>query len=129
MLYKHALERAAANVEAKQDSYRAALDLKLDALIDLARQHGADAASDLLYLLAQDVIADAGACKLSELSLAAHSLCDLLVSEARGPRFDAALKVHVDALIALRHPDPDARNPQRAAILAGLARISQKCDR
>ncbi|MES1200248.1 MAG: hypothetical protein ABUS57_02220 [Pseudomonadota bacterium] len=129
VLYKHALQRAVANVEAKRDSYLEVLDLKLDALIEMARHHGAGSASDLLYLLSQDVIADAGACKLADLSFAAHSLCDLLASEARGARFEAALRVHVDALVALRQVDPAARNPHSAAILAGLTRISQKCDR
>ena len=128
LLYKQALDRASANVAAKRDTYLAALDIKLEALVDRVRQHSAGAASDMLYFLAQDVIADAGVCGLRELSLAAHSLCDLLVSEGRGVSFAAALRVHADALMALRQPDPSGRNNHRAAILAGLARISQKCD-
>ncbi len=128
VLYAHALQRATANLGAARSSLLTAVDMKLGALIEHAAAPPTAETEAMLYRLASDLIADAGAAGLNELSRAAHSLCDLLTSVSRGANFVAALQVHVSALVALRQPASAQAQVQRAAILTGLVRLSQKCD-
>ncbi|HWA01644.1 MAG TPA: hypothetical protein VG841_15155 [Caulobacterales bacterium] len=128
LLCAHALQRATANLSAARPSLLAALDLKLEALTAQAALPLSSEGKTLIYRLAEDLISDAGAVGLEDLSRAAHSLCDLLAGDERGANFSAALHVHVAALVALRTPASAADRPRRVAVLAGLVRLSQKSD-
>lgn len=127
LLMSQALKHAGANVENMRPQLVAALDRKLDALRDLAPS--AEEAKDDFYRTAREVYADAGALGFVHISQAALSLCDLFVSVVPEGRFRAGIKVHVDAITALRSAEGDAAKPQREAILEGLFAISGKAPR
>jgi hypothetical protein len=119
LLVSQALDRASANVEEARPRYLAALNGKLDALREHAPQAG-----DELYRLAREVFADAGALRLSHLSRAALSLCDLLASNTPQPRLGQGVAVHVEAIMALR--DGSEPDPHCEAIVKGLFAISSR---
>lgn len=124
MLLSQALKHAENNLEKSRPQYLAALDRKVDALRELAPT--AAQAQEEFYRTAREVYADAGALGFSHLSQAALSLCDLLVSSAPETRLRAGVRVHVDAVLALRLAGGDAAKGQRDAILKGLFVISGK---
>lgn len=124
LIVSSALKRASDNVAAVREDHLVALGAKIDALRALAPHVGDETKSAELYPLARDVMADAGALGLKELSHVALSLCDLMVSGLAGAKLAAAVAVHADALQAIRAPE-NAGTPQARAVLAGLAQISR----
>jgi hypothetical protein len=124
LLMSQALKHAGSNLEKVRPQLVASLDRKLDALRDLAPI--AEEAREEFYRTAREVYADAGALGFVHMSQAALSLCDLFVAVVPEARFRAGIKVHVDAIMALRSAAGDAAKPQREAILKGLFAISGK---
>lgn len=117
-----ALERAEQALEDVRASCVTAIDAKIDRLVHLA---GAGAIGDEMYDLAGEVFSEAGTFGLKEVSAAAHSLCELLSSDA-GAKARAAVNVHVDALRALRHPDVCDDDERRVAVLRGLQAVAAR---
>lgn len=127
LLFSHALQHAEANLAKVRAVHEAALERKLNALRDLAPSAhvGADQRA-AFYRQAQDVLADAGGLGQDAISRAALSLCDLLASDAAEMRLRDGVKVHLEAITALRASGGEGDKAQREAILAGLARIAGK---
>lgn len=118
------IEDALAGAEKGLDSIReeciAAIDAKIEGIARLLTAEGGD--REAAYRLANEVFSESGAFGLSALSQAAYSLCSLLCSPS-GAKCQSSLRVHVDALFALRGPG-DERS--RAAVLAGLNAVSAR---
>lgn len=124
LLMAQALKHAGSNLEKARPLHVAALDRKLDSLRDLAPI--AEDMRDDFYRTAREVYADAGSLGFTHMSQAALSLCDLFVSATPAPRLRAGVKVHVDAIMALRSATGDEAKAHRQAILQGLFAISGK---
>lgn len=119
-----ALRRAEAGLESVRGAVLSGLDAKIAQITEFSLSDVPDRA-DRMYHLANEIFSEAGAFDLVELSAAAHSFCALLcVSE--GSRAPAAIRVHVDALRALRSPEVEANPAQRAAVLQGLRAVSER---
>lgn len=128
MLVGHALQKAAVNLESVRDVQLGALDAKLDrlgAVAAVASTSGAAGDAAELYRLAREILADAGAFGVRDVSRAAHSLCELMASGCDGARLWTAAAVHVEAIGALRKPATAASRSGRDAMLAGLETISR----
>lgn len=124
LLFRHALEKAGANLESVRDSHVAMLDVKVQQLAALAAgsaRRPEDAAE--LYRIAREIRADAGMFKLADVSRAAHSLCELMASERPGEYVWGGAVVHAQAITALRQPLKGSRQ-SRENMLQGLERIS-----
>lgn len=123
-----ALRGAADAIESVREECVAALDEKIAALDSTARAPSFDGAQMArLYALSCEVLDEAGAIDLPDLSAAGRSLCDLLVAGAQEGRQSAlAVRVHVDAMKTLRHPEMAGAPELRAAVLAGLRDVTEK---
>ena len=127
ILFAHAIQHAETNLAKVRPAHEAALTRKLDALRDLAPSAHADAEQRAaFYRLAQDVLTDSGGLGADSICRAARSLCDLLASDAAGPRLRQGVAVHLEAITALRASAGANDGALREAILAGLARIAGK---
>jgi hypothetical protein len=127
MLVSQAVQRASANVASVRDELVLALDRKLDQLVALAAVTSEARAPDhvaQLYLLARDVMADAGMAGLEPMSRAGRSLCDLLSVDDH-PRLWVGIAVHIDGINALRRLGRTAAGPGVEAMLAGLEGVSR----
>jgi hypothetical protein len=80
--------------------------------------------SEEMYELANEVFAEGGAHGLDEVAEAARNLCDLLMSS--DSHKNAAIKVHIDALQALRHRDIHGDVAKRQAVLRGLRDVVKR---
>ncbi|MES1199523.1 MAG: hypothetical protein ABUS48_06050 [Pseudomonadota bacterium] len=107
-----AVARAHDGIAEVREAGVAAVDDKIAAILLM----GADA-PEATYRLSNEIFAEAGAFDLAEVSAAAFSLCCLL-SSARGAGSPEAIRVHLNALRALRRADAPA-----GVILAGLSAI------
>jgi len=116
-----ALERAEAALETVRAECISAVDEKVRRIAALAR---ALDEGDEMYDLANEVFAEAGAFGLDEVGEAARSLCDLLGSN--GAHKHAAIKVHADALCALRHRDIHDDPERRQSVLFGLREVVKR---
>lgn len=128
MLVTQAVQKAAQNLENVRDVYVAALDEKLDRLIEAASiasqsQKADDAAN--LYKLAREVLGDSGIFGLRNISRVAHSLCELMAAGDRHRYQWAGVAVHVEAINILRRKGKAAGGPEIDAMLAGLEKISR----
>ena len=128
LLVGHALQKASANLDGVRDVLLAALDKKLDQLGGLAAaatvsNTAEDAA--VVYRQAREILADAGAFGVKDVSRAAHSLCELMASGRTGARLWSGVAVHVEAIGALRKPAAASARASRDAMLAGLETISR----
>jgi hypothetical protein len=126
LLFGQALKRAAVNIEGVRDAHMAALEEKLDSLcLQAASAAGSREPEGLaeLYRLAREILSDAGALRLKDISRAAHSLCELMTTAQNRKQLWAGIAVHVDAITALRRASNG--NDAREAILAGLETISR----
>jgi hypothetical protein len=126
VLFSHALQKAAQSIEGLRPAHLAALEKKLDELnLRAAAAAGsrdpAEAAE--LYRLAREILNDAGAFKLKDISRAAHSLCELMASAQNRKQFWAGVAIHIDAINALRRNC--ANDNSRGVMLAGLEAISR----
>lgn len=126
LLFGHAVQRAAANIEGVRDLHIAALEKKLDELsLRAAAAAGSREPEQVveLYRLAREILSDAGAYKLNDISRAAHSLCELLAAAQTRKQLWAGIAVHVDAIALLRKKANG--DGSRETILAGLETISR----
>jgi hypothetical protein len=81
---------------------------------------------DTVYRASNDMLGLAGLFGREDLGRAAHSLCELLDRAGGWERLPpVALKVHVDSLALLRHPEA-LSPPQLAEILDGLVKVVQR---
>lgn len=128
MLLGHALQKASQNLDKVRDAHIAALDGKLDELVQAAttamQSHTAEDAANL-YRLAREVLGDAGIFGLKNISRAAHSLCELMAAGDRHKHQWAGVAVHVEAITVLRRGGQAAGGAGIDAMLAGLEKISR----
>jgi hypothetical protein len=81
---------------------------------------------EVVYVASNNMIGLAGLFGREDLGKAAHSLCELLDRAGGWDRCPpVALKVHVDSLVLLRHPDV-LSSAQLGDILDGLAKVVQR---
>jgi hypothetical protein len=121
-----ALSKASAALESIRESCMQALDQKLVVLANMAERPANASRDEAMYLLANEIFNESGSFGLSELSAAAYSLCTLLDSEDRSSRRAAAIRVHIDSMRALRHPDMAGDQAARAAVLEGLRNLTAR---
>lgn len=110
------IDRAAERLEEIRAKCLTAIDAKVERVSGLALSTS-DEGIELCYDLSNEIFAEAGTFDLTELSAAAHSLCSLL-SAGNAPA--GAIRVHVDAMRALRRPEIAGNKHMRAAVLAEL---------
>lgn len=127
-----ALQRASVELESIRESCMQALDGKLTALAALSSEPASIARDDAMYVLSNEIFGEGGAFGLEELSAVAYSLCTMLDSTERASARGPIIRVHIEAMRALRHPDMAGDVAARAAVLAGLrgltARYAQPVD-
>jgi len=87
---------------------------------------GGEAGLEECYVASNEIFAEAGVFGLSELSAVAHSLCTLLSVPDRTKVPAAAVKVHVDAMRALRTPTVEQNETMRQAVLAELQSLARR---
>lgn len=121
-----ALEQASAQLETIRESCMLALDEKLDALTSFAAQYATIERDEAMYLLSNQIFGESGGFGLDELSAVAHSLCTLLDTGNRAATRAAIIRVHIDAMRALRHPDMAGDKAARAAVLSGLRNLTAR---
>ncbi|ANP46773.1 hypothetical protein [Candidatus Viadribacter manganicus] len=118
-----ALDRADAAIDAIRDDCLLAIDGKIAAISSAAKREGHP---DARYTLSNEIYAEAGALGLAELSDVAHNLCELLSLERKEDVSEQAVRVHVDAMRALRSPAVSANGTLRRAVLAELHRLAAR---
>jgi len=118
-----ALERAELELQSIRENCVAAIDGKVERLIDLL-SNGDREAFPAAYEISNEVFAEAGVFRIAELSAVAQSLCVLLSAHdpARVPL--KAVSVHLDAMRALRKPEVADNLPLRKAVLAELRTLA-----
>lgn len=114
-----AIERADAKLEEIRGDCLSAVDDKLTELSALVKSDQPERGARM-YRCANEIFAEAGTFGLAELSAAAHSLCSLLARTEDTKVPEASVKVHIDAMRALRNPDVAGNKAARAAVLSGL---------
>lgn len=118
------VERALENVELVRDDCLGGVDDQIQRIHDLVQN--LDAASlRQVHALANDIFALAGAFGLDELSQAAYSLCALL-DNCTGVTPAAAIRVHVEAMRALRRQEIASNRHLRAATLTELRTLVER---
>jgi hypothetical protein len=120
---EQALARATLNVEKLREQCTTAVDAKIEEIAALGIQ--AEINAQAIYALSDEIFALAGTFKMGEVSQAAYSLCALL-SSPEGAKSAAAIRVHVDALRALRNPEIAANLAATAQVLQGLKNVSKR---
>lgn len=121
-----ALSKASAALESIRESCMQALDQKLVVLANMAARPESAARDETMYLIANEIFSESGSFGLSELSAAAYSLCTLLDSAERTSTRAATIRVHIDSMRALRHPDLAGDQAARAAVLQGLRDLTAR---
>lgn len=120
-----AIDRAHHSLEEIRSDCLAAVDGKVEAIAALARS--SDGASlERCYQLANEIFAEAGAFGLKDQSAAALNLCNALSTSAGARRLADILRVHVEAMRALRMPAVAGDEALRAAVLAELRKLTAK---
>jgi hypothetical protein len=122
-----ALARAAHNIELVRGECLAALDEKI-AEIDAVVARERFTANDMtrVYVLANQILGEAGVFGLTELSEAGRSLCELTANWSEGGIPVEPMQVHVAAMKSLRHPDVAGAPAMRQALLGGLRAVTAK---
>ncbi|HYD87198.1 MAG TPA: hypothetical protein VEA80_06975 [Vitreimonas sp.] len=124
-----AIEQAAQGVEELRAECMAALDAKI-AEIEAATVSGAfdgnPADMARIYTLANEILSEAGAFGLSELSEAGRSLCELTSNWRDGGIGGEPIRVHVAAMKSLRRWDIESNTSLRMAVLDGLRQVTAK---
>ena len=124
MRAKDALNRADEAIESVRDSCLQAIDRKISEIG--AYTEGAIEQTRHCYRLSNEVYAEAGILGLAELSDVAHNLCEILSLSAEGSVSSRAVKVHVDAMHALRTPAVSANRQLRQAVVQELHRLTSR---
>jgi len=118
-----ALVRADDAIDGMRDAFLQSIDQKI-AEIGALGQDDAFSATGRCYTLSNEIYAEAGMIKLIELSDVAHNLCDLLSAGGKQGASAKAIRVHVDAMRALRSPAASASGELRRAVLSELHRLT-----
>jgi|GEM_PF-2963484 len=122
------VEQALANAQRGVETLRAqctdAVDETIAKICALTSQ-GAEQNAKTIYALSDEVFALAGTFGMADVSKAAYSLCALLASD-EGAKKGAAIRVHVEAMKALRNPVVAADAVARAKVLEGLVNVSKR---
>ncbi|HYD88814.1 MAG TPA: hypothetical protein VEA80_15170 [Vitreimonas sp.] len=121
---EQALANAQQGVETLRSQCTAAVDATIAKICALTTE-GAEKNAKTIYALADEVFALAGTFDMTDVSKAAYSLCALLASE-EGAKKGAAIRVHVEALKALRNPLVAADANARTKVLEGLVNVSKR---
>jgi len=124
-----ALQRAKLGVEQVRDEVMVALDAKIaeiDTVTMPANFDGTAATMARVYMLANEVLNEAGAFDLSELSEAGRSLCELTANWRDGGIDVQPVRVHVIAMKSLRRPDIAGDSSLRTAVVEGLRAVTAK---
>ncbi|MEZ5957220.1 MAG: hypothetical protein R3C27_08435 [Hyphomonadaceae bacterium] len=123
ILVSDALTRAEAGVDSIRDRCLDAVDDKIERLLLCTSLDSVDEC----YALANEVYAEAGAFGLQELSAAAHSLCTLISGSGVEKQIIlTAIKVHVDAMRALRRPEVAGSPELRSAVISELRSLAAR---
>ncbi|ANP45670.1 hypothetical protein [Candidatus Viadribacter manganicus] len=120
-----ALEQASANIEMMRDDGMAAIDAKIAKLQSLTANDNLDDLASC-YPISDEIFAEAGAFGLTEVSRVAHSLCSLLSAESLLLVPRQAVRVHLEAMVALRSAAISNSPALRTAVLAELTRLSAR---
>ncbi len=120
-----ALMRADDAIEASRDAGLKAVDEKISAIAVCEREDAGDT-TDTCYKLSNEIYAEAGMMRLSELSDVAHNLCELLSGGASEAVSKRAIRVHIDAMRALRSPAASSSRDLRRAVLEELHRLTAR---
>lgn len=120
-----ALMRADDAIEASRDAGLKAIDEKIAAIAACEREDAGDT-NDKCYKLSNEIYAEAGMMRLSELSDVAHNLCELLSAGASEAVSKRAIRVHIDAMRALRSPAASSSRELRRAVLEELHRLTAR---
>lgn len=120
-----AVQQAQSNIDESRASYLDILDAKVRSIAEAASESPIDC--ERVHRLSNEIFSEAGAYGMKELSAAAHNLC-VLVSEDDVTKLPAIIKVHVDALRALRRPEINAAASAaaREAVVIGLRDLTSK---
>lgn len=124
MRVKDALNRADEAIESVRDNCLAAIDEKITAIG--VYEEGSAEQSRRCYTLANEIYAEAGLLGLAELSDVAHNLCEMLSRAGEGRVSKRAVRVHVDAMHALRSPGVAANRQLRAAVVTELHHLTAR---
>lgn len=124
MRVKDALERADEAIENVRDHCLVAIDDKIATIG--AYEEGAPEQSSRCYVLSNEIYAEAGLLGLAELSDVAHNLCEVLSLGTQGGVSKRAVRVHVDAMRALRSPAVSSNHQLRAAVVAELHHLTAR---
>lgn len=118
-----ALQRAEEGIESIRGDCLTAIDRKIE---EISQSALTDANDARIYTLANEVFAEAGVFKLDEISAVAHSLCELLSVGDSDKLPREAIRVHCDAMRALRSPAIAANKQMRDLVLGELRGLSQR---
>ena len=118
-----ALARADGAIDGMRDACLQSIDQKI-AEIGALDQDDVSDTNGRCYTLSNEIYAEAGMIKLTELSDVAHNLCDLLSAGGKQGASTRAIRVHVDAMRALRSPAASASSELRRAVLGELHRLT-----
>lgn len=124
MRAKDALKRADEAIEYVRDDCLAAIDKKIAEIA--AYQEGAAEVSKTCYRLANEIYAEAGVLGLRELSAVAHNLCETISLGTFGAVSLRVVRVHADAMHALRSPAVSENQHLRRAVVAELHRLTAR---
>lgn len=120
-----ALMRADDAIEANRDAGLRAIDDKIASIAAIEFEDCAGA-SNKCYALSNEIYAEAGMMRLSELSDVAHNLCELLSGVVDEGVSRRAIRVHIDAMRALRSPAASSSRELRRAVLEELHRLTAR---
>ncbi len=125
-----ALVRANSNLDDIRDTCLVELDGKIAAIEKAAGSAtvSPDQASlNRIYTLGNEILGEAGALGLIELSTVGRSLCELTSVPDEATKVDPRMiRVHIDAMKSLRRPEADADPKMRTALLNGLRKMTSK---
>lgn len=117
-----AIKRAEERIESVRGTCLLAIDEKIAAIAGY--DEGAAEVGRRCYVLANEIYAEAGLLGLSELSDVAHNLCEIISMSSDGRLPKRAVRVHVDAMKALRSPAASENLSLRIAVLSELHRLT-----
>ncbi len=120
-----ALERAGFQLDHIRADCLAAIDAKIERVFTHAQERS-ETGFEQCYVVSNEIYAEAGVFGLGELSAAAHSLCSLLSVQDRSKVPAAAIKVHIDAMRALRTPQVESSDTMRKAVLTELESLARR---
>jgi len=125
-----AVARAERNLDAIRDNCLRVLDGKIAEIERLAGQPPAVPGKDdvkQIYSLGNEILGEAGALGLMEMSAVGRSLCELISLLEGVEKVDTRMiRVHIDAMKSLRRPEVRGDPKVRAAVLRGLQQLTSK---